>query len=727
MKLLSVVAAACAVGYAAAASLFSPARPPAIPLAVKSPYLSTWLSVGSDGGSGGYLAGQWPVHWTGKTTAWSGMIRVDGTVYQWMGNPGAPNADQVSFIYTSTQSIFTFIIEKKVQLIVTFLSPVTPLDLKRQSLEFSYMTVDVSSIDGKTHDVKLYTDISAEWAAGEQDAIVEWSQDDTRHTAYYKVSRRDQIAFSESDEPDGNGMADWGSIFYASDHGRLLTQAVGQDSVVRGMFKDRGILNGTFDTQFRAVNDRWPVFAFSHNIGNVGSQAFNARFTIGLTQRQAVQFLGAQGLVSLPPLWTNYFADELEALDFFHNDFTNMQSISTDLDRKVAADSIAAGGMNYLAITSLSVRQAFGATELVGNKDKTYLFMKEISSNGNTQTVDVVFPLHPIILYTNPDLLRLMLDPLFENQESGHYPNRWSIHDLGSHFPNATGHSDGSDESMPVEECGNMLIMTLAYAQRANDINYLKQHYKILQQWAGFLIDDSLIPANQLSTDDFAGRLQNQTNLALKGIIGIGAMGEIAKLTGNADDAARYSSTAKSYIAQWQQLGIARDANPPHTTLNYGNNDSHGLLYNLWCDQELKLGLVPQEVYKMQCDFYPTVRNKYGVALDTRHTWTKGDWEMFTAATCPPSTRDMFISDLAAWISTTPTNRPLTDLYDTITGDFPGVLFTARPVMGGTFALLVAPATPFQGKKRAAPGAVDLGGTEGTGASLRRKRNRRLQ
>lgn len=51
------------VSYAGAASTFSPARPPALPLAVKSPYLSTWLSAGTDGGNGGYLAGQWPTFW----------------------------------------------------------------------------------------------------------------------------------------------------------------------------------------------------------------------------------------------------------------------------------------------------------------------------------------------------------------------------------------------------------------------------------------------------------------------------------------------------------------------------------------------------------------------------------------------------------------------------------------------------------------------------------------
>lgn len=46
-----------------AASTFSPARPPSIPLAVKAPYLNTWLDAGSDGGNGGYLAGEWSTFW----------------------------------------------------------------------------------------------------------------------------------------------------------------------------------------------------------------------------------------------------------------------------------------------------------------------------------------------------------------------------------------------------------------------------------------------------------------------------------------------------------------------------------------------------------------------------------------------------------------------------------------------------------------------------------------
>jgi restriction endonuclease len=130
---------------------------------------------------------------------------------------------------------------------------------------------------------------------------------------------------------------------------------------------------------------------------------------------------------------------------------------------------------------------------------------------------------------------------------------------------------------MPLEECGNMIIATLAYSQRAQDKAYLSQHYPILKQWTGYLVQEALIPANQLSTDDFQGQLANQTNLALKGIIAIQAMSEIASQTGNSADAANYSNIAQNYIGQWQQLAVVSSANPPHTNLDYQDDSSYGL------------------------------------------------------------------------------------------------------------------------------------------------------
>lgn len=174
-------------------------------------------------------------------------------------------------------------------------------------------------------------------------------------------------------------------------------------------------------------------------------------------------------------------------------------------------------------------------------------------------------------------------------------------------------------------ECGNMIILSLVYAQRAKDKTYLTIHYKILKQWTEYLIEQTLLPDHQMSTDDFAGWLANQTNLALKGIIGIEAMASIADLTGNTADAANFTNIAQSYISEWGRLGIATDAKPPHTTLSYGQNDTHGILYNLYSDRLLGLDLVPQRIYDMQSKFYATIEQTYGIPLDTRHFYTKSD------------------------------------------------------------------------------------------------------
>jgi hypothetical protein len=75
--------------------------------------------------------------------------------------PGVKNAIQESLHYTSTKSIFTIDVDGKVRLVVTFMSPVTPKDLKLQSLVFSYLNVEVRPLDGREHQVELYSDISA--------------------------------------------------------------------------------------------------------------------------------------------------------------------------------------------------------------------------------------------------------------------------------------------------------------------------------------------------------------------------------------------------------------------------------------------------------------------------------------------------------------------------------------------------------------------------------------
>lgn len=344
--------------------------------------------------------------------------------------------------------------------------------------------------------------ICLEWVSGDRGTTAQWEYGTADGVAYHKVYRQNQLAFSEI-----NQQAEWGYWYWTTDASNRMTHQSGQDVVVRGQFTSNGALTNGADTNYRAINNNWPVFGFSSNLGTVGSTPVGTLFSLGLTQDEAIQYEGSSGYAPVPSLWKSYFSTGLDAVTFFHKDFSESSALSSSFDSKVATDSIAVGGQDYLTITSLSARQVFGATQLCGTESKTYLFLKEISSDGNMNTVDVVFPAYPIFLYSNPEFLKLVLDPLFENQEAGYYPQSYAMHDLGSNYPNATGHNDGNDEAMPLEECGNMIIMTLAYAQKAGDTGYLKTHYTLLKKWVNYLIDEALYPANQISTDDFAGSL----------------------------------------------------------------------------------------------------------------------------------------------------------------------------------------------------------------------------
>ena len=165
----------------------------------------------------------------------------------------------------------------------------------------------------------------------------------------------------------------------------------------------------------------------------------------------------------------------------------------------------------YYSIVALSTRQIMAAWVLTIPPDSTcsststnssepLMFQKEISSNGNMNTVDVIFPAMPFLLYANPKMLTYLLNPLFQFQEGGFYPNGYAMHDLGSNFPNATGHVEGDDEYMPVEESGNMILMVWAYYKFTGDSAYVQQHAPELSKWAQYLIEFSLIPNIQLST-----------------------------------------------------------------------------------------------------------------------------------------------------------------------------------------------------------------------------------
>ncbi|KAF3905677.1 hypothetical protein ABW21_db0209020 [Orbilia brochopaga] len=739
------------LGVRALAATLTPAT---IPLFVRNPYFSTWLQ---NARSEPWT--RWPIFWTGQEIGFAILFRVGGNVYPLLGRPqdslgGEDDGYTVRYPvyrgvdFDASKTLLRYWIDavgkagdvRGVEVTVTFTSPVTVNDTMRQSIPAGYLAVDVSG----DVDCEVYVDVNGLWVTGDRGSRIKWQMAEHGNLRSWKVTRSREEHFSEKWD-----RAEWGSLYLSAPKDTQYESS--ESSKLRRRFAKGTGLRNVSDNRFRDVMDAEPVFAFAHAFNlshNSSSTSASALFTLAHLQDEVAQFASARGLTAMRALWKGYFDDHQDLLHFHYYDYKHTVTAADKFSQQLIDHSSRAmsgpAAHTYTDILLLSARQVLGGTSFSGTPSRPLLFLKEISSDGNMQTIDVIFPAFPFFLYANPTWLRYLLEPLLEHQSAGLYPNDYSMHDLGSSFPNATGHPDGRDEYMPVEECGNMLIMGAAAVGSIVEQNGGGEHgrrmakewlegawgdggpprgrYALWKQWTGYLIQFGLLPATQLSTDDFAGRLANQTNLALKGILGIKAMAELASVVGNTKDEKYFSDVANKYIKTWHSLALTRDGS--HTKLAYHWQGSWGTLYNLYADSLLCYrrglssplsqyssintnrharswypgdqepihgddGFVPEEIYSKQSQWYISVHQKYGLPLDSRHLYTKSDWEFFAAAVVQRKTRELIIGSVGTWVNETSTDRPFTDLYDTEgDGGFPGITFMARPVVGGHFAVL---------------------------------------
>ncbi|NUS55856.1 MAG: DUF5127 domain-containing protein, partial [Streptomycetaceae bacterium] len=674
---------------AAAGAAYSPLRPPATPLAVRSMYLSSWLP-------GDTLPGRWATFWNGKTTGLTGIAVIDGTAHLFAGAPAAPSLpalEQTALTVTATRSVFE-LAGGGIKLTVTFLSPVDPANLTRQSVPLSYVSLQAASLDGAEHRVSLYVDITGEWAHGDHTQPIDWTHQicGSQHLLSFAATK--QTPISEHDEQAG-----WGTVVLATDSGDGVTWQVGTGDAVRGA-AIRGPLACTALAGPRRIDDSWPVFAVRRDLPVVTPAAPSAEMvlSIGHVRTPAVRYLGA----SLDPWWRTKWNDWPAMVDWFRSDYAAAREHCERLDDRIDADAARifgadnAVGRQYAAVCALALRQTLAGTELVNRHGVPWAMLKEISSNGNMCTVDVIYPAMPALLYLAPDYLRLLLEPLLDYVEAGHWPRPFAPHDLGVHYPDATGHSDGGGENMPIEESANMLIMTAAVVGRLSrdaGRDAAARHYSVLRGWADYLVGHALHPDFQNQTDDFTGFIARSSNLALKGIIGIGAMALIARAAGHSDDATRYSTTAHKYVGEW--VKHSKDPSGQHLMLAYGKPGTWSLKYNGFADRLLRLGLIPADVAAKEAAWYTAHAGAYGVPLDHRHSYTKTDWQLWAAGFLldHPAARDLFIDRVYRFADATGDRAPFTDWYDVNTGAQQATpdgqsRFTARPVIGGVFAVL---------------------------------------
>lgn len=392
-----------------------------------------------------------------------------------------------------------------------FVSPVTPADIFRQTIPFSYLHLTVNSLDDRAHEVEVYTEINGLWLADKEQEEIEWESTGEKEWRGMRIRLKDQRPFKEEQIEEG-WTADRilaGDVWYAAQaSNKVETTFSAGDSAVstREAFATTGrlpdISNHTSPRTTRTRNDKnsslvldEPVFAFAHSFGFVYPSTPHASrsqlLTIGHIRDPIVQYMTAgEETVSLRPLWRSTFPTAEQLISFHLSDYANSLQLSNAYNKKLYADARRVDSEEYAHVVSISTRQVFAALEAVwdesaeGSDGKELLvayspitgkpiptmgefsslcpelscrrtaphdratdtarpsltvMLKEVSSNGNCGTVDVLAPFLPFMVYACPSLLPLILEPTIRYSATGLYTPIPPPHDIGDHYPLCIG------------------------------------------------------------------------------------------------------------------------------------------------------------------------------------------------------------------------------------------------------------------------------------------------
>lgn len=575
-------------------------------------------------------------------------------------------AQQKNVNVTATQTRYEFK-AGGIDLSLTFTSPLLLDDLDLISRPVSYITYKVKSNDKKVHNVEVLFNASTNIAVNTPAQEVRAESSNFGPLSILKAGTTEQPVLQKKGD---NLRIDWGYMYVATPMANGATQyVVPLHNAVADFNSTAKIKRPTSLTGTKLSLST--VLRF----GKVGASPEQQYVMLGYDDLESVQFFGQ----NLKAYWnsegTKSFNSELVKANA---DYARLMARTNTFDAAMYKTASAAGGEKYAKLCVLAYRQAIAAHKLVKSPQGDLLFMsKENFSNGSIYTVDVTYPSAPLFLAYNPELVKGLLNGIFYYSESGKWKKPFAAHDLGT-YPLANGQTYGED--MPVEESGNMLILTTAIAKAEGNADYARKHWKTLGIWADYLSKEGFDPGNQLCTDDFAGHLARNSNLSVKAIVALGGYGQLAAQLGETAEAKKYTEMAKAMALKWMEM--AKDGD--HYALTFDKKGTWSQKYNLVWDKLLGLGLFPQEVYDTEVKYYLTKQNEFGLPLDSRKTYTKSDWIVWTSVLANNhSDFQALINPVYKYATETSLRVPLSDWHETTTGKMVG--FQARSVVGGYF------------------------------------------
>ncbi|MEK7405012.1 MAG: DUF4965 domain-containing protein [Acidobacteriota bacterium] len=654
----------------------APFRPPAVPLVTHDPYLSVWSAADQ-------LTTGPTRHWTGTPQQLHSMVRIDGAAYRIMGADRTEPARQVGVEVLPTRTIYEFT-AGGVDLTLTFLTPSLPQDLEVLSRPATYIIWQARSADGKPHSIGVYFDASANLVVDNPTQAATWSRFQLDGAPVLRMGSQEQPVLAKKGD---NLRIDWGYLYLAAPPGPGVSLALADHAAAWGAFAATGRLPESDDLEVHTPQrSRLPVLAAAFDLGAVGAEPISRHLVLAYDDLFSIEYFHRR----LRPYWRRRGATAADLLRAALREYELLAARCRRFDEELMADLRKAGGEEYARLSALAYRQTMAAHKLTADLDGTPLFFsKENFSNGCIATVDVTYPSSPFFLLFNPALLKAQLKPVMDYASLERWPFPFAPHDLGA-YPHANGQVYGGGEKteerqMPVEESGNMLLMTAALARAEGNAGFATRYWPLLSKWAAYLKDKGLDPENQLSTDDFAGRLAHNANLSIKAILALGAFAQLCETTGQSQEAALYRKTAGDFARRWAPMADDGD----HYRLAFDKPGTWSQKYNLVWDRLLGLNLFPPEVARKEIAFYKTRQQSYGLPLDNRELYTKLDWVLWTA-TLSESAEDFqaLARPACRFAHETPDRVPLTDWFWTHNAKQRG--FQARSVVGGVYIKLLA-------------------------------------